>query len=137
MSDQEFLFDDFFFNDEDTVPVEVEVRGRKIPFQLKKGVNAADLTSAKRVAMRLSFKEDGTPVVGDVDAAAFENELLARCIKGWPFKNADGSPVEITRANVGMLSGDVVQAVSQKIMLIMQKGQAALSPLGKPSADPS
>ena len=129
MSEETFLADDFFYKDSDTAPITISVRGRSVPFSIKRGVSAADIAAARKVAVKISFSPSGKPVLSNVDQEAFEQEIVFRCLKEWPFKEADGTPLPITRENLGDMAGDVVTALSQKIMSVMQGGQEANAPL--------
>lgn len=131
MSDT-FNFDDFFFKDSDTSSVSVEARGKILPFKIKKGVSFADIRSAQKNAVKVIYKPDGSIQDIQSDEGIAQLELLARTLKEWPF-HQNGEPVPITRENLDLLDGQVVQQLVLKVRDIIQKGHESLDPLGSPS----
>lgn len=133
----EFLYDDFFANDSAPgIEIEVPLRGKKIPFTIKRGISFKDFNEAKDAAMKMRFKPDGRPEVVSYSDHIFGVELLFRCIKGWPFRK-DNQPIPVTRENIADMNPDVVGAVVAVLQEVASKGVEALAPFVKVSGDPS
>ena len=132
----EYNFDDFFFKDDDLLDVSVSIRGKTVPFKIKKGVSFSDIRAAQKNAVRITYKPDGSVASIDSDEGIAQLELLTRVLKEWPFKQ-NGEPLPITRENLDLLDGQVVQQLVLKVRDIIQKGRESLDPLGSPSGEAS
>lgn len=114
-----FLFDDFFVPDSDPgVEVTIPMRGRPVPFVLKRGITLKDKEEAAAAGMTRHIDENGRLVVDGLDDQKVTAELLVRCIKSWPFTHKDGSPVPITAENILSLVGDA----GEKLVNALMKG---------------
>lgn len=108
MADAPFLFDDFFVSESDPgVRHVLLLRGRAVPFTMKRGLTLRDKEEASSAAMQRHFDaESGRLIIDGLDDAVLTAELLVRGIKSWPFTYHDGSPVPITRETVMSLLGE-------------------------------
>lgn len=138
MAEQDFYYDDFFASDETPgAEIVVEIRGRQVPFTVKRGASFKDFSEARENATKMRFKPDGKPEIYSYSDFIFGVEVLARCIKSWPFKTRDGQPVPVTREKIAEFGTDGVQAVMLAIQKVTEKGVEALAPFVKDSVDHS
>lgn len=135
----DFFYDDFFTDEDDPgIELLVPIRGRQVPISIKRGVSWKDFSEAKEqaVTMRINPKNQQPEIVNYSDSI-FGTELLVRCVKSWPFKKRDGSPVPVTRETIKALGTDGVANLVGVIQQTVQQGVEALAPFVKPSDDPS
>ena len=137
MSDEQtFLFDDFFVAQDDSDPgerVDVEIRGRQVPFFLKRGLSFADREAAKSVAVQTRVKPNGQVEIVRIDEGVFATELLYRCLKSWPFTHRSGKRVEISRENIRAMVADGADTLAKVVIDRMTKRQETMKPFTKPS----
>lgn len=137
MSEQ-FLFDDFFVPEDDAgVEETVTIRGREIPIRIKKGLSLKDREEAKSKAVKTHLDPKGALQFDGFDEGAFNIELLARCIKSWPFTYGEGHPkagqqVPVSREMVAQLRADGADAFQELITRLVQDKKEALAPFEKP-----
>jgi hypothetical protein len=134
MSDEMFLFDDFFVpNDDPGVQVDVAINGRVVPIMVKRGLSLGDREAAKSVATKTRLDPTkGTLTAESFDEGAFVVELLFRCIKSWPFVR-DGKTVPVTRENILALKSSAADAFALLVQNLVQDKMEALAPFGKAS----
>lgn len=138
MSDETFLYDDFFVpKDHPGIPIEVTVRGRVLTFYIKPDICTADKEYARTQAMTTKINSEGVLEVTNFDAGVLSFELLLRCLKAWPFKEADGTPVSINRDNLNALCDDVSEAVATALQKYIEVKRASYAPLEKVSVEAS
>lgn len=117
MPDQEYLLDDFFSpKDAPGVPSTIEVRGRSIPIRLRV-LNFGELRSFAQDNARVFIGEDGKPkieVIQDQERDG-NTEMILASLRSWPFKNPDGSMLEINEQHVQEMHGDVYTALLEKV----------------------
>lgn len=134
MSDDTFLFDDFFVPQSDAGVEElVTIRGRQVPVKFKRGLSLGDREAAKSAATKTHVSPRGELVVDGFDSGVFTVELLARVIKSWPFTR-NGALVTVSRENIQALGADVadaLQTVAEKY--VTPQKVEALAPFVTPS----
>lgn len=134
MTDEMFLFDDFFVpNDDPGVQVDVAINGRSVPIMVKRGLSLGDREAAKAIATKTRLDlTKGQLVVESFDDGAFTLELLFRCIKSWPFVR-DGKQVPVTRENILALKSSAADAFALLVQNLVQDKSEALTPFVKAS----
>lgn len=134
MSDETFLFDDFFVPQSDAGIEElVTIRGRQVPIFFKRGMSLGDREQAKAAATKTHITPKGELVIDGFDQGVFTIELLARLIKSWPFTR-NGTLVTVSRENIVALGADVadaLQTVAEKY--VSPQKTEALAPFETPS----
>ena len=127
MSDQQtpFLFDDFFVpEDAPGEEIEVEIKGRMVPMRFSTQISVKDAEEAKMrcVRRKLDPKTGQVKIVG-VDESRLTGEVLAKCIKRWPFTYRDGRPVPITPENCLRMCAEA----AEKLVSVVKRGEEAQS----------
>lgn len=138
VSDEIFLFDDFFVPADDPgAEYNLDIRGRTIPIRVKRGLSLGDREASKAVATKSHINmTNGQIVVDGFDEGAFMIELLFRCIKSWPFTTKDGKAVPITRANLTQLRTESADAFAKLMNTLVGNAESkaeALAPFENPS----
>jgi|SRR5271157_1077889 len=124
-----FLFDNFFTPDDaNGIDIEVPIGNQNIPFTVKRSVSVKDMFAAKASATKMRFKPTGEPEVYAFDEGTMNIEILARTLKAWPFLYSDGKPVPLTRENIQILDGDVIEPIVKAINEIIQKRRTSSDP---------
>lgn len=135
-AEEQFYVDDFFaVEDAPGIKVEVKIRGRLVPFWLKRGLSLEDEMAAESVAVKRRVLPDGRVVIEGMDDAALVVELLYRHIKEWPFTDRKtGEKFPITRENIRKLMGGA-EALASAIKRLNTDGEAVLAPFAAASAE--
>lgn len=136
MAEDQFLFDDFFVAQDDSDPgerVEVELRGRKVPIFLKRGLSFGDKQAAKSKAVQTRVKPNGQVEIVSVDEGTFAVELLLSSIKSWPFVYASGKRVPVTRENIRAMLGDCAEVLAKVVVDRITARDKKMAPFTKPS----
>lgn len=120
---QDFLYDDFFSpKDAPGIPTTIEVRGRELPVGLRV-LNFGELREFMNKNARVTIGPDGKPQIEVIqsDDGDANNKLILACLRSWPFKNSDGSMLEINEKHIDEMQPDVYAALLQKITEFTQK----------------
>lgn len=138
MSDNVFLFNDFFDNDEDPgVEFPVIMGGRTVPFHIKRSMTVRERQKATDQSLKKHFDTTGKLVVDGVDEAVFSIEVVFSGLKSWPFTYPDGRAVPITRETIAKLPASVLDSLVTVLMNLREDQEKALVPFEKPSEDRS
>lgn len=117
MPDQDFLYDDFFSpKDAPGSPATIEVRGRSIPIRLRV-LNFGELRSFAQDNARVIIGADGKPQIEMIQDPERDGntEMILASLREWPFKNPDGTMLEINEQHLHEMHGDVYTALLQKV----------------------
>ncbi|GHO44515.1 hypothetical protein [Ktedonospora formicarum] len=138
MSEQENFYFDEFFDDEDDpgVPVELDIKGRKVTIYIARGVSFHDKQAAKKQAVRMKVHPDGKISILGIDEETFAVEVLARTIKSWPFKyRQSGKTVPITKDTIRKFLSDGAEQLQAIVLNMVQKQEEALDFFESPSEE--
>lgn len=138
MSDnQAILYDDYFSESGDPgAEVEVEHRGKKLKFRLRKSLTLGEKQDALAASVDITLSKDGTPRIDRMDNAAYTEKIVLAAVKAWPFvypqdfhdKSLAGRSVPINKETVHKLDGSLSEKLSN-IVLGQETAQGtALSP---------
>jgi hypothetical protein len=139
MPDQEFLIDDFFSpKDAPGIPSTIEVRGRSLPIRLRI-MNFGEVRALMSNNVRVTLDEAGKPQIEMVQNPDRDGntEMVLACLKEWPFRNPDGSMLEINQQHLDEMHPDVMAALLQRVSEFAQKTiqsqqEGIQGPFGKP-----
>jgi hypothetical protein len=127
MSEEQFLFDDFFVSPENQgVEVSILVRGRHVPLKLRP-LSVSDEIEAQSGAVTKRMDPDGKVTIDKIDEALGNALLMSKGIVSWPFTNADGSPVPITPQTCSKILGEAGTQIT-KLIGELSGSKAALAP---------
>jgi hypothetical protein len=121
MSDQEFLYDDFFSpQNHPGIPTTIEVRGKPLTIGLRI-LSFGDVQKLMQKNTRITVGADGKPQVEILNDEEGNMDLILASLKSWPFKNRDGSMVEINAQTLSEMHPDVLGAILQAVTEFSQK----------------
>jgi hypothetical protein len=133
MTDNSFLFDDFFLAD-DAPGIEVTLRakGRDIPLRVRP-LSVTDQVEVQAQALVKHVTPDGQITIDRLDEAKASSLLLARSIVSWPFTFKDGSPVPVTPENCARMLGEVGKQLTQALDGLTKEKAEVLPPFANSS----
>lgn len=143
-------FDEFFVSD-DSITLQVPMRGKVVPIKVKKSVGLADRMAAESKAVKVVQLPGGKmKLESQQEEGAIE--MVYRCIVEWPFttikkdlkgrveldENGDPVriPVPITRDNVANLLQDGAMYIYMHLQGMLDR-MSDLAPFGSPSGEAS
>lgn len=123
-----FLFDEFFTSATDPgYLVQVDMRGRVVPFYLKRGLSIVERQTAQMSAIK--YHIEGTQVIIDsTDETMLTVKTILMSLVSWPFVSADGTPVPITEDNIRLLLADCADALMSSIGEREKQREAQIAP---------
>ena len=132
MSEETFLADDFFADENEAgIELIVKLKGRDVPFMIKRGLSFADINYAKQQATKTRFKPDGSPEVYAFDEGILNVEILFRSLKSWPFVDRAKKPYPLTRDNIKNLLAENVEPIVKALGVVVERRGKVNGPLEK------
>jgi hypothetical protein len=124
MSEQ-FFYDEFFLDDEDEgIPEEITINGKKITLHFKRNMTLEDSAAAQSKSIKTKVGRDGKVEIAEVNEEEFIIQILSRMIKSWPFTYRNNKPVPITPATIRKMyaeGGEQLAQVVQKYLKVRQE----------------
>jgi hypothetical protein len=134
---EQYLFNDFSITDA-SEEITVPFGGREIPFKIKHGLTLLERQKASDLSVKRSIDPNtGKISIVGIDDARFAVETIVMGVAEWPFVDASGKAVPISRENVMKLDPMLIDELAMRILNVRAQQVVALDPFEKPSAEVS